>query len=50
MLLFNSQPRNGPKPQHFMPHSWYLWNALEEWGALTWFETVWSYEVEAIDY
>jgi hypothetical protein len=31
-----------------MPHSWYLWNGLEEWGALTWFETVWSYNVEAI--
>jgi hypothetical protein len=33
-----------------MPHSWYLWKALMSKGALTWFETIWSYGVEAIDY
>jgi hypothetical protein len=33
-----------------MPHSWYIWKALMSKGALTWFETIWSYGVEAIDY
>jgi hypothetical protein len=38
------------KPQHFMVHSWYLWKLSMSRGALSWFETVWSYRVEAIDY
>jgi hypothetical protein len=28
----------------------YLWKALDESGAPTWFEIVWSYDVEAFDY
>ncbi len=30
--------------------SWYLQKALNELGALAWFEIVWSYSVEAIHY
>ncbi len=38
------------KPQHFMPCSWLFGKLSMSRGALTWFETVWSYGVEAIDY
>jgi hypothetical protein len=35
----------------FMSCSWYLWKALSmNRGAMTWSETVWSYDVKAIDY
>ncbi len=39
-----------PKPCCFMLQSWYLGKAWLIRGALTWFEIVWSYNVEAIDY
>ncbi len=34
----------------FMSCSWYFQKALDELGAPTWFETVWSYGVKVIDY
>ncbi len=40
------------KPWHFMLGSWYFWKALDAFVGytLTWFETVWTCSVEAIDY
>jgi hypothetical protein len=36
---------------HFMLRTWYLWKALSmSTGAATWFDTVWSYDVKAIEY
>jgi hypothetical protein len=33
-----------------MPHSLYFENISMNKGASTWFEIIWSYDVEAIDY
>jgi len=39
-----------PKPWHFMSHTLDIFgNLLMSKGALTWFETIWSYGVKAID-
>jgi hypothetical protein len=48
--LFCFVKLTSPQPQRFMSHSWYLQNALMSTGALTWFETYWSYGVKAIAY
>jgi hypothetical protein len=51
-VLFHFVMFNSPKPWHFMPHTWYLWKALNvsmSMGVMTWFENVWSYGAEAID-
>jgi hypothetical protein len=48
--LFCFVKLTSPQPQGCMSHSWYLQNALMSTGALTWFETYWSYGVKAIAY
>jgi hypothetical protein len=48
-VLFVTQ--RSPKALRFMPHSWYLQKALSmSKGAPTWFKTIWSYNVKAIDH